>query len=71
MATPKKTQAGFTKNKHQDDYHVLIQQENNVWHAELQDTQTGEVVTFMRPIDLVRWLERRAKQTQLPSQGLT
>jgi hypothetical protein len=44
-----------------DGYHILIEQSQDVWNAKLEDSMTGEVVVFQRPIDLVRWLERRAK----------
>jgi hypothetical protein len=43
------------------DYHILIEQNHDVWNAKLEDSSTGEIVEFHRPIDLVRWLERRAK----------
>ena len=43
------------------DYHILIEQNQDVWNAKLEDSSTGEIVEFHRPIDLVRWLERRAK----------
>jgi hypothetical protein len=51
------------------DYHILIEQNQNVWNAKLEDSATGEVVEFHRPIDLVRWLERRAK-SEKPQPGL-
>lgn len=47
------------------DYHILIEQNQDVWNAKLEDSSTGEVVEFNRPIDLVRWLERRAKVEKL------
>lgn len=43
------------------DYHILIEQTNDVWNAKLEDSESGEVLEFHRPIDLVRWLERQAK----------
>ncbi len=43
------------------DYHILIEQSQDVWNAKLEDSLTGEIIVFLRPIDLVRWLERRAK----------
>jgi hypothetical protein len=51
------------------DYHILIEQNQEVWNAKLEDSTTGEVVLFHRPIDLVRWLERRAK-LEKPQPGL-
>jgi hypothetical protein len=54
---------------HSGDYHILIEQNQDVWNAKLEDSATGEVVEFHRPIDLVRWLERRAK-TEKPQAGL-
>ncbi len=51
------------------DYHILIEQNQEVWNAKLEDSTTGEVVVFHRPIDLVRWLERRAK-LEKPHAGL-
>lgn len=47
------------------DYHILIEQNQDVWNAKLEDSSTGELVEFNRPIDLVRWLERRAKVEKL------
>ena len=54
-----KTSTGETGRS--SDYHILIEQNHNVWNAKLEDSTTGEIVEFNRPIDLVRWLERRAK----------
>jgi hypothetical protein len=51
------------------DYHILIEQSQEVWNAKLEDSMTGEIVVFQRPIDLVRWLERRAK-LEKPQAGL-
>jgi hypothetical protein len=51
------------------DYHILIEQNQDVWNAKLEDSATGELLEFHRPIDLVRWLERRAK-TEKPQPGL-
>ncbi len=51
------------------DYHILIEQNQDVWNAKLEDSITGEIVVFHRPIDLVRWLERRAK-LEKPQPGL-
>ncbi len=51
------------------DYHILIEQNQDVWNAKLEDSATGEVVEFHRPIDLVRWLERSAK-LEKPQPGL-
>ncbi len=48
-------------NDRSSDYHILIEQNQDVWNAKLEDSSTGETVEFNRPIDLVRWLERRAK----------
>lgn len=54
---------------HSSDFHILIEQNQEVWNAKLEDSTTGEVVEFHRPIDLVRWLERRAK-VEKPQPGL-
>jgi hypothetical protein len=51
------------------DYHILIEQNQDVWNAKLEDSTTGEIVVFHRPIDLVRWLERHAK-LEKPQPGL-
>lgn len=59
METLNKTQT-FEHNG-VNDYHILIEQSNHVWNAKLEDSLTGEVLEFHRPIDLVRWLERQAK----------
>jgi hypothetical protein len=61
MQTLNKTQTLMSEMERSSDYHILIEQSNNVWNAKLEDSNTGEVVVFHRPIDLVRWLERRAK----------
>jgi hypothetical protein len=64
MQTRDKTQTHFSEIDCSSDYHILIEQNQNVWNAKLEDSSTGEVVEFHRPIDLVRWLERRAKLEQ-------
>jgi hypothetical protein len=51
------------------DYHILIEQNQEVWNAKLEDSATGEILEFHRPIDLVRWLERTAK-LEKPQPGL-
>ncbi len=56
--TPLKT---MSQTAHSSDYHILIEQNQEVWNAKLEDSATGEVLVFHRPIDLVRWLERQAK----------
>ena len=56
--TPLKT---LSDPERSSDYHILIEQNQEVWNAKLEDSMTGEVVEFHRPIDLVRWLERQAK----------
>jgi hypothetical protein len=61
MENPNKTQKQSLEKLNSSDYHILIEQNQSVWNAKLEDTQSGEVLEFRRPIDLVRWLERRAK----------
>jgi hypothetical protein len=61
MENPNKTQKQSLEKLNSSDYHILIEQNQSVWNAKLEDTRSGEVLEFRRPIDLVRWLERRAK----------
>ena len=55
------------ENQNSRDYHILIEQANDAWNAKLEDSESGEVLEFHRPIDLVRWLERQAKVEPTPS----
>jgi hypothetical protein len=64
MQTRNKTKTQPSQTNHSSDYHILIEQSQTIWNAKLEDSATGEVVEFHRPIDLVRWLERRAKLEQ-------
>jgi hypothetical protein len=61
MQTQVKTQTATGDTDRAGDFHILIEQNQNVWNAKLEDSTTGEILVFHRPIDLVRWLERRAK----------
>ena len=61
MENPNESQEQTFEHLNSSDYHILIEQNQNVWNAKLEDSQSGEVLEFHRPIDLVRWLERRAK----------
>jgi hypothetical protein len=70
MQTQNKTQTPALETDRTSDYHILIEQSKDVWNAKLEDSQTGEVLEFHRPIDLVRWLERHAKLEQIQT-GLT
>ena len=61
MSTLNELKQPALENPNSRDYHILIEQANDVWNAKLEDSESGEVLEFHRPIDLVRWLERRAK----------
>ncbi len=64
MVTPNKTQTQTLEPDRASDFHILVEQGKDHWNAKLEDSQTGEVLEFHRPIDLVRWLERHAKPEQ-------
>jgi hypothetical protein len=64
MQTRNKTKTQPSQTDRSGDYHIVIEQNQAIWNAKLEDSATGEVVEFHRPIDLVRWLERRAKLEQ-------
>jgi hypothetical protein len=64
-----KSQTQMSDTDRSSDYHILIEQNRDVWNAKLEDSTTGEILVFHRPIDLVRWLERRAK-LEKPQAGL-